>query len=69
MLTKINKITHQELMLLFGYSKGGAMLRLATIRSSLEKKTGQLLTVTDLCKYENISLDDFDIMLQRSLGK
>lgn len=69
MVQKINKITHQELMLVFGYTKGGAMIKLTSIRKSLEKKENQILTVTDLCRYEGISLDDFDIMLQRSMGK
>lgn len=69
MQKKINLITHQELILLYGYTVNGARGRLQTIRAALGKQTHHKLTVLDFCKAEDISLEDFDIMMKRSREK
>lgn len=63
---KINRITHQEIALIFGYNIDYAKARLTLIRTTLGKPPGSMLTVTEFCRYEHISLEDFDVMLERA---
>lgn len=65
----INRITHKELQIIYGLSKSGARGRLLAIRASLQKKTSHFLTVVDFCKAEDITLNDFDILIKRAYKK
>ena len=65
----VNRITHKELRIIFGLSEKGARRRLTAIRASLGKKTNHVLTVVDFCKAEDISLKDFDLLMERATAK
>lgn len=67
--TKITIITHQEIMMLYNYTRTGAIGRLNQIRQQLGKTYGQKLTVIDFCKVEGIPLEDFDTLMKRSREK
>lgn len=69
MENKINLITHQHLILLYGYSYDGASARLTAIRASLGKERRHILTVIEFCRAEDIKLEDFDLMMERAMTK
>ena len=62
----VNKITHKEIQIIYGLTKNGALTRLTAIRASLKEKPSHTLTVIDFCKIEDITLADFDLLIQRA---
>jgi hypothetical protein len=65
-LPKINRITHKEIMLLWGLSSHGAVKRLKVLKSSIDRERSNYLTVTQFCQAENISLEEFDTLIARA---
>ena len=65
----INRITHKEIQIIYGLSKSGARGRLSTIRCSLNKEKSHFLTIMDFCKAEDITMEDFDILIKRAYQK
>lgn len=62
----ITIITHKEVQILYNLTRGGAIQRLNKIRASLGKKLCHNLTVIDFCKAEDITLEDFDLLMKRA---
>ncbi len=52
-------ITYKEVMQLWDITKGNAVQRLNKIRRSLDKKRRHKLTVTQFCREEDITPEEF----------
>lgn len=69
MAYKTNKITFQTLMLVWGLTRTGAITRLNNIRQRLDMPHSKMLNVIEYCKAEEITIDDFDMMMKRAQEK
>jgi hypothetical protein len=69
MAYKTNRINYQVVMLVWGFTRTGAINRLNTIRQRLQMPQGKMLNVVEYCKAEDITIDDFDMMMRRAQEK
>lgn len=56
-------------MLIWGLSRAGAINRLAAVRDRLQKTHSQSLNVFKYCQAEDITIEQFDVMMKRAQEK